>query len=228
MFDFTFFFTLFCISLFLFFKTRSKNIFRQSEKLCLKKKKVILFFGAPLSGKGTQSTILASHLRMTALSTGDLFRSIPKEYGIGKEMNEYMKRGELIPNDLTQKAMEEELSKTKYSKGLILDGFPREMDNVDLLNTICLNLGFEILCAINLEVPEEILFERLSVRRQTNPERPDNNEDVYKKRLDVFKQKTLPVIQHYEEKKILVTVDTRGDIYQIADKILRFVSPFIS
>lgn len=188
--------------------------------------KIIIFFGPPLVGKGTQSKLIESKMRMSALSTGDLFRSISKDSPLGKTMNEYMEKGLLIPNDIIFQILEQELSLSKYRNGVILDGFPREMDNVYLLDKICEKLNFKVFCAFNLCIDEKLLFERLEKREQEQPSRPDNNIDVYKKRLEIFKTTTIPVINYYKKQGILIDIDSNSNISAIGQNIVESIQEF--
>lgn len=189
----------------------------------LLKQKVIIFTGPPLIGKGTQSEILANKFNIPALSTGNLFRSIDKNSKMGSIMNEYMSKGQLIPDSIIKEVLIEEISKQKYSDGFILDGYPREVENIKTLDEICELLGMEALCVINLNYTTETLVNRLrnriSQEASQSVARCDSSEEILMNRLKVFEDKTLNVIDHYKNIRIDIdgtksVVDVEKEIYE--------------
>ena len=194
----------------------------------------IVVLGPPGAGKGTQAEMLERELGLKHLSTGDILREeVRKETELGKRAEKYMKSGELVPDDLIVEMMEKEIS--KYDN-FVLDGFPRNLKQAEALDKMC-----RIDKVILLEVPDEVILERLSLRRSCpkcnrvyhlkyNPpkeneicdycgaklyQRDDDKEEVIKKRLEVYRKETEPIAKFYREKGILVKVNGSKSIEEI-------------
>ena len=193
-----------------------------------------MVLGPPGAGKGTQAEMLERELGLKHLSTGDILREeVRKETELGKRAEKYMKSGELVPDDLIVEMMEKEIS--KYDN-FVLDGFPRNLKQAEALDKMC-----RIDKVILLEVPDEVILERLSLRRSCpkcnrvyhlkyNPpkedeicdycgaklyQRDDDKEEVIKKRLEVYRKETEPIAKFYREKGILVKVNGSKSIEEI-------------
>jgi adenylate kinase len=130
-----------------------------------------------------------------------------------------MSAGKLVPNELIYEILKNELLKDKYANGVILDGFPREYDNIILLDELCSELDFYVLHCVNLTVDKNSLFERLNKRKLEFPERKDNDIDIYKTRLEVYENLTIPVVKYYEKLGKIIFVESAGDIDEINYKI---------
>jgi len=198
----------------------------------------IVVLGPPGAGKGTQAEMLERELGLKHLSTGDILREeVRKGTELGKRAEKYMKSGELVPDDLIVEMMEKEIS--KYDN-FVLDGFPRNLKQAEALDKMC-----RIDKVILLEVPDEVILERLSLRRSCpkcnrvyhlkyNPpkeneicdycgvklyQRDDDKEEVIKKRLEVYRKETEPIAKFYREKGILVKVNGSKSIEEIFSDI---------
>lgn len=125
----------------------------------------IVFLGAPGAGKGTQAAVIAEELGMTHIATGDLFRkAIEDRTELGQKVKAYMDKGELVPNEITIKMVLESISKTDVGQGVILDGFPRNIDQAVALDEALVKEGEEIKGAVYIKVPQDELIKRLSGR----------------------------------------------------------------
>ena len=191
-----------------------------------------LIFGAPGSGKGTQSSLMEKNLGFRHLSTGDMFRyHLKNETEIGQKAKGYMNAGNLVPDDLVT-----DMVKTEFSKGLgktILDGYPRTLEQVKSLEKICADSGEELKGLIFLSVPDDKIIKRLSGRRvcqkcgevyhvENKPtkkdsvcdvcggevvQRKDDFPEVILKRLEVYKDNTEPLIGYFKDKNLFNEID---------------------
>ena len=127
---------------------------------------VIIMLGAPASGKGSVSSILSEEFNIPAISSGDIFREYISEGGeIGKKLNEYITKGELVPDDLVLEMIGDRLNQDDVKNGVILDGFPRTVPQAEALNEMLANENKKIDMVVNLETPEEEILERITNRR---------------------------------------------------------------
>lgn len=161
--------------------------------------KNIVIFGAPGSGKGTQSELIIKNYGLGHISTGDVLRSeIKKGTELGKTAASFIDKGQLIPDDL----MIDILAGVYDSfgpdhKGVIFDGFPRTIPQADALKAMLAKRGHKIAAMIELDVPEEELMTRL-INRGKESGRSDDNEETIRKRLDVYHNQTAPLIDWYK------------------------------
>lgn len=201
----------------------------------------IVLLGPPGSGKGTQTERLCAELKFTKISTGDLLREAVRQGSpLGLKAKSYMESGGLVPDNLVGDLIKEKL--TDLEGGVILDGFPRTVEQAKMLDQI-----ISVDMAIDLEVDEELLVRRLTERRvckscnavfhmEFNPpkvagtcdkcgsqliQRNDDSEMVVRERLRVYKEKTLPLTRYYYDKQILVRIDGHGDIGDVYERILK-------
>lgn len=192
----------------------------------------IILLGAPGAGKGTVARLLTETDGSVQISTGDILRAAVREgTKLGKQAKGYMDRGELVPDFLIMEMMEVRLQKKDCKKGFILDGFPRTIPQAVELKKLLETLGIKLDFVANLEVPREVIMDRLTTRRTcSNPEcqeiynvksnpptadgkckkcgspvmqRDDETEDAIIKRLETYTQKTAPLIGFYEQEGIL-------------------------
>ncbi len=189
----------------------------------------IVIFGAPGSGKGTQSENLIEKYKLAHISTGDVLRA-ERDSGseLGKLAESYMSKGQLIPDELMidiLASVYDQKVKSGNCNGVIFDGFPRTIPQGTALNEMLEERGEKIAAVVSLEVPEEELITRLLKRGQMTG-RTDDNHDTIKKRLDVYYNQTTPLKELYEkESKLhaiqgLDTVDNVfGRITEVIDKV---------
>ena len=179
----------------------------------------LLFLGPPGAGKGTQAARLCEANGMKHLSTGDLLRSeVAAGTALGQEAEAVMNRGELVSDDLVLAIVESQL-KGLSGGGWLLDGFPRTVPQADALEPLLEELKQPIEAVVLLELDDAVLIERLLARG-----RDDDNEAVIPNRLEVYREKTSPLISFYRDKGLLVSVEANGSVEKITDRITEVLS----
>ena len=186
--------------------------------------KNIVIFGAPGSGKGTQSDLMIEHYGLGHISTGDVLREeIKKGTELGKTAQRYIDGGNLIPDDL----MVSILAKVydgfgRGHKGVIFDGFPRTIPQAEALKKMLDERGDKIAAMIELDVPEEELMDRLIKRGQMSG-RADDNEETIKKRLVVYHSQTQPLIEWYKQEGLHHHINGSGTLERIFADICKVI-----
>src|SRR5574344_13184 len=186
--------------------------------------KNIVIFGAPGSGKGTQSDLLIKKYGFEHISTGDVLRSeITNGTELGKTAKSYIDKGQLIPDEL----MIDILAKVydscrKDHKGVIVDGFPRTIPQAEALKKMLAERGHKVAAMIELDVPEEELMKRLILRGQQSG-RSDDNEETIKKRLNVYHNQTSPLIDWYKKEGIHHHIEGLGELDRIFSDICKVI-----
>ncbi len=188
----------------------------------------LIFLGAPGAGKGTISQRLVDKYAIFQISTGDILRSeVKKESDVGKEAASYMNEGKLVPDSIIMDCIKIAIQQDECKKGFILDGFPRTIPQADALKELLEGLNLNLNAIINLEVDDEVLVRRLTSRRTcSNPscqaiynihtmppkeegvcdkcgqsivQRDDETEEIITKRLEIYQEKTAPLIDYYKK-----------------------------
>lgn len=179
----------------------------------------LIFLGAPGAGKGTQAQLLAGSAGIPHISTGDILRAEVKEQTeLGLKAKSYMDKGELVPDALILDMIRGRLSQDDASQGWILDGFPRNVSQAEFLDRLLTEIGQSYDLAINLSVPQERLVERL-LNRATIQNRPDDTEDVIRRRLVVYEEQTAPLLDYYQHKGVFQDVDGDRDLTAVTDQL---------
>lgn len=181
----------------------------------------IVIFGAPGSGKGTQSENLIAHYELFHISTGDVLRDhMRRGTELGMTAKEYINQGQLIPDDLMIDILAQVIDDNKElaQNGVIFDGFPRTIPQAEALETLLNDRGTSVSAVVGLEVPEEELIDRL-VKRGLMSGRSDDNEETIKKRLDVYHNQTSPLQEFYKEKGLYHAIKGIGTIDGIFEDI---------
>ncbi|MFC4001537.1 adenylate kinase [Prauserella oleivorans] len=174
----------------------------------------VVLVGPPGAGKGTQAVALSERLRVPHISTGDLFRAhVGKQTPLGQEAKRYLDSGELVPDSVTNEMVRERLAEPDAKTGFLLDGFPRNTKQADVLGEILAENDTSLDAVIELKVPEDVLVERLLARG-----RSDDTEEVIRRRQQVYRSETAPLLEYYAD--ILVTVDGVGEIDEISTRVL--------
>ncbi|KAA6307102.1 adenylate kinase, partial [termite gut metagenome] len=159
----------------------------------------IVIFGAPGSGKGTQSERIVKMLGLNHISTGDVLRAeIKNDTELGKIAQKYISQGQLIPDALMVDILAKVLDHLKNSKGVVFDGFPRTIAQAEALKTMLAEREQEVSVMFDLNVPEDELITRL-IKRGQDSGRTDDNEETIKKRLSVYHLQTAPLIDWYKK-----------------------------
>ncbi|MDO4298990.1 MAG: adenylate kinase [Lachnospiraceae bacterium] len=202
----------------------------------------IVMLGAPGAGKGTQAKMIAAKYEIPHISTGDIFRSnIKNGTELGKKAKEYMDQGLLVPDELTVDLVIDRLGQEDCQKGYILDGFPRTIPQAEALDAALTKRGEKMDFAVNVDVPDENIVNRMSGRRACakcgatyhivyNPSskgdicdvcgdtlilRDDDKPETVQKRLGVYHDQTQPLIEYYSSQGILKTVDGTQDMNDV-------------
>ena len=161
----------------------------------------IVIFGAPGSGKGTQSERIVEKYGINHISTGDVLRAeIKNGTELGKTAKGYIDQGQLIPDELMIDILASVFDSFKDSKGVIFDGFPRTIAQAEALKKMLAERGQDVSVMVDLEVPEDELMVRL-IKRGKDSGRADDNEETIKKRLHVYHSQTAPLIDWYKKEK---------------------------
>ncbi len=210
----------------------------------------IIMLGAPGAGKGTQAQMIADQYHIPHVSTGDIFRAnIKNGTELGMEAKKYMDQGLLVPDELTVKILLDRVAEEDCKEGYLLDGFPRTIPQAEVLDKALTELGDEIDYAINVDVPDENIVKRMSGRRaclscgstyhmeHIPPKkegvcdkcgnelvlRDDDKPETVLNRLEVYHKQTQPLIQFYEEKGVLRTVDGTKPMKEVFDSIVEIL-----
>ncbi|MFY7810905.1 MAG: adenylate kinase [Flavobacterium sp.] len=180
----------------------------------------IVFFGKPGAGKGTQAQFLKEKYNLFHLSTGDIFRfNIKNETELGKIAQTYMDKGDLVPDELTIKMLQEEVSKNKDAKGFLFDGFPRTLPQAIALDIFLKNNNQEITATVALEANDEILIQRLLERGKTSGRTDDQDEEKIRNRYVEYNQKTAPLASFYKEQNKYIAVNGIGTIEEVSERL---------
>lgn len=185
----------------------------------------IVIFGAPGSGKGTQSELLIKEYGLFHISTGDVLRQqIAQGTELGKVADEYISNGKLIPDELMINILDNVLdANPQTAKGVIFDGFPRTINQAEALDKLLQKRNAELSIVLGLEVEENELIARLINRGKTSG-RSDDNLETIRKRLDVYHSQTNPLKEHYIKKGKYSPIYGMGDVNQIFEEIKKAVS----
>lgn len=185
----------------------------------------LVLLGAPGSGKGTQAARLKEHLQVPHISTGDLLRGeVAAGTELGLAAKEVMARGELVSDAILLGMLEARFSRDDTRGGFILDGYPRNLAQADALDALLSRLKQPFDHAVQLEVPTDLLVERIAGRAAAEGRADDNPESV-RKRLDVYESQTAPVIEFYRTHGQLKVVDGVGTLDEVFNRILEAISP---
>ncbi|PJZ69130.1 adenylate kinase [Leptospira perolatii] len=188
--------------------------------------KTIIFMGPPGAGKGTQAKILCDSLQIPQVSTGDILREAVKNgTQMGLEAKRYMDAGDLVPDSVVIGIIKDRIAEPDCKSGFLLDGFPRTVQQAEALDDLLKSTGKEIKKAINLEVPDNELLQRLLKRAEIEG-RSDDNEATIKSRLETYNKKTLPLLDYYSAKGKLSRVNGVGNLEQVTKLIEKELANF--
>lgn len=183
----------------------------------------IVIFGAPGSGKGTQSERIVEKFGLNHISTGDVLRAeIKNGTELGKTAKGFIDQGQLIPDELMIDILANVLDGFKDSKGVIFDGFPRTIAQAEELKKMLAARGQEVSIMLDLNVPEEELMKRL-IKRGKDSGRADDNEETITKRLLVYNTQTCPLIEWYKNEDKYFLIEGHGQLEQITEQIIKAI-----
>jgi len=207
----------------------------------------LIIFGSPGVGKGTLSDMLSNKYKIPHISTGDIFRNEIKSGN--SELMQYVEKGLLVPDSVVNKVTENGLKQDRCKDGFILDGYPRTIDQAEFLDNILWKLNKKMDIVLNLAASDTLVIERLSQRRVCGKcgatynlitlkpkkknvcdkcgsplvQRQDDEPETVKKRIEVYRQETIQVIDYYKKKKILVDIDAAKkpkDVFNVIVKVV--------
>lgn len=207
----------------------------------------LILLGAPGAGKGTTAKLLVQAGAGVQISTGDILRAaVHAGTALGKQAKGYMDRGELVPDTLIMDMVEQRLQQKDCAQGFLLDGFPRTVPQAEALETLLMKLGVTLDLAVDLQVPRQIIIDRLTTRRTcSNPacqaiynvrfkppkvegrcdvcgapvvQRADETEEAIAKRLDAYEHQSAPLVEFYRRRGLLLEVDST-DSSKVVDAI---------
>jgi len=182
----------------------------------------IVFIGPPGAGKGTQAQKIVERYMIAHLSTGDMLRAArDAKTPLGLKADEYMSRGELVPDDIIIDLIRERLQSADCRRGYLLDGFPRTIAQAEALDAMLASQNTPLDVVLELQVPEEELFRRLAGRG-----RADDKPEVIRQRLVAYRTQTEPLLDYYRRKNLLRTVDGLGTVDEIFDRIRAILDDF--
>ncbi len=179
----------------------------------------LIFLGPPGAGKGTQAQTLAQYRNIPHISTGDILRgAMQAQSHLGIKAQSYVDRGELVPDQLIQDMVEDRLSQPDTKVGWILDGFPRTVSQARFLDDL-LQFVQHSVRVINLEVPDEVLIDRLLARG-----RQDDTPEVIRRRLEVYREQTEPLINFYRDRHQLLSVNGNQLLSEVTGELEKVIT----
>jgi adenylate kinase len=185
----------------------------------------LVLLGAPGSGKGTQATRLKDYLQVPHISTGDLLRAeVAAGSPLGLEAKAIMARGDLVSDAILLGMLEERFSRPDTAGGFILDGYPRNLAQASALGALLTRIGQPMDCAVQLDVDNELLVERIAGRAKAEGRADDNPESV-RKRLAIYSEQTAPVVDYYRQQGKLTVVDGVGTLDDVFKRIIEAIAP---
>jgi len=209
----------------------------------------LVLVGPPGAGKGTQATLLAAHYKIPHISTGDIFRANLKNgTELGLQAKSYMDKGELVPDSVTNAMVKDRLTHADTASGFLLDGFPRNVAQAEVLRAILAEKKTPIDAVLELSIENSEIITRLSGRRTCRGcgkvfpgnldkcdacggelyQRDDDKEEVIARRLEVYAEQTAPIIAFYRHEGLLITIPAVGDVADITAGAIRALSQKLS
>ena len=206
----------------------------------------LLLVGPPGAGKGTQAQFLAAHYSIPQISTGDIFRANLKAgTELGNQAKAFMDRGELVPDSVTNDMVKDRLTHDDVANGFLLDGYPRNVVQAEVLRAFLAERGTPLQAALELSIAADEIIKRLSSRRTCRAcgasasagatscsscsgtdlyQREDDKEEVIARRLEVYEEQTAPIISFYRNEGILLTIPAVGTVAQITEQSISALS----
>jgi adenylate kinase len=180
----------------------------------------IVLMGPPGAGKGTQAVVVAERLGIPHISTGEIFRShLAQGTPLGIAAGMYMERGNYVPDRITNAMVRNRLAQPDAAEGFLLDGYPRTLDQVAVLDEMLADVGLKLDFVVELTVDTDEVVKRLLKRAQEQG-RADDTEEVIRRRMEVYVEQTEPLTTVYAQQGLLVHVDGMGGIDEVRDRVL--------
>lgn len=174
----------------------------------------VIFVGPPGCGKGTQAEVLCKKSGMEHVSTGEILRQ-----SNDKKIQELMKTGKLLPDDLVSSEFEKFIKKNKESKGFVFDGYPRNLQQKNLLDKIMMKNNLDTINVFFLNVPENVLKERIKERGKTSGRDDDKKQKVFNVRMEEYKDQTLPMIKAMKKQSTFLEISGKKELDEISEII---------
>ena len=188
----------------------------------------LILFGPPGAGKGTQAKILIDKFNIAQISTGDMLREeVSLNTDLGKTAKSIMDKGDLISDEIIISMIEKRIIKTDCKNGFILDGFPRTLKQAKNLDSLLKKMNLNINKVIEINVDEDLLLKRIINRASESKSiRDDDNSNILKNRIIIYKKDTLPVLEYYKDLNKLTTVNGMQAIEKVSEDILKLLTWF--
>lgn len=188
----------------------------------------IVLFGKPGAGKGTQAEFLKDKYNLVHISTGDVFRyNLKNNTELGQQAKTFMDRGDLVPDELTIKMLQDEVEKNTQATGFLFDGFPRTIAQAEALDQFLASKGWQVTATVALEANDEILIQRLLERGKTSGRADDQDENKIRNRYDEYNEKTAPLIDYYTNRNLFYSVNGIGTIEEVTRRLSSIIDDFI-
>ncbi len=182
----------------------------------------LLIFGPPGAGKGTQALKIAEKFKLIHISTGDLLRAeVAAGTELGKAAKNLMDNGILVSDDIVVGMIDAKISNNPSANGFIFDGFPRTLPQAEALDNLLSNRGLSITVTLSLEVDEEELYKRISLRGKMSGRADDQDKNTFLKRMQVYTTETSPLKDYYKKKGVLVSINGIGEIDDIFNSLCK-------
>jgi len=179
----------------------------------------LIIMGPPGAGKGTQAKFVAEHFGIPAISTGDIFRAnVSRGTPLGLEAQRFMDAGEYVPDEVTNRMVRNRIDEEDAAPGFLLDGYPRTLAQVEELDGMIAFTGHSLDGVVVLTVDAEEIVQRLLQRAQVEG-RPDDTEDVIRRRQELYAEQTEPLIGVYRDRGLLIEVDGMGEVPEVTARI---------
>lgn len=189
--------------------------------------RIIILFGAPGVGKGTQGALIAEKYGYLHMSTGSILREeVARHTPLGEEIDSYISKGYLVPDKMICNIVVEEIDKLKNEKGIILDGFPRTLPQAEFLDIMLFEKGLKVDLMIDIRANRETLIDRL-VKRGTLSHRMDDTLETIEKRLRIYKNQTLPLVGYYQQTGRYNKITSENSIENTFDHIVELIDPIV-
>jgi len=205
----------------------------------------LVLVGPPGAGKGTQAQFLAAHYSIPHISTGDIFRAnLKASTPLGLEAKSFMDSGQLVPDSVTNEMVKDRLTHDDVKGGFLLDGFPRNTVQAEVLREFLKENGTPLEAVLELAIDNEIIIKRLSSRRTCKEcgapaaanlekcaacggalyQRDDDKEEVIAKRLAVYQEQTAPIVAFYRNEGLLITIEADGEVAEVTERAITSLS----
>ncbi len=187
----------------------------------------LVLAGPPGAGKGTQAQFLSAQFSIPHISTGDIFRAnLKASTPLGLEAKAFIDRGELVPDSVTNEMVRERLTQSDVASGFLLDGFPRNVAQAEVLRAILASMQTSLDAVLELSIADEEIIARLSIRKTLDPttgeyyQREDDRAEVIARRLEVYEEQTAPIVAFYRGEGLLITISAMGSVEEITERAI--------